>query len=212
MKNISRLHYITTTPQLAEEACRGGTDWIQLRLKDCTDEHYTAVAKEVLAVCRQYGATLVINDNVAVAIASGADGVHLGKTDMDPAQARKMLGADKIVGCTANTVADIVALAELPIDYVGLGPFRFTTTKQKLSPILGLEGYTNIIKSLQNQSVRNIPIIAIGGIQVGDVSDILVTGVHGIAVSGAISATAGVANAASDFKQVIQAQIQVHHA
>ena len=211
MKKISRLHYITTTPELAEKACAAGVDWIQLRLKNVTDAQYLSVAYEVGAVCRQYGAKLIINDNVQVAIDSGADGVHLGKTDMDPVKARQLLGTGKIIGCTAHNRTDIVRLAAKPVDYAGLGPFRFTTTKEKLAPIVGLQGYSRITQSLRELSIREIPLIAIGGIRTDDVPEILSRGIHGVAVSGAISSAEDVRAAAADFISVLNEKTKDQH-
>lgn len=111
--------------------------------------------------------------------------MHLGKHDMPVDEAREVLGHDFIIGGTANTIDDIRQLKRLSADYVGCGPFRFTTTKEKLSPVIGLEGYKQIMQQVEHEALR-IPICAIGGIELGDVMPILETGVHGIAVSGAI--------------------------
>src|ERR1019366_3998093 len=147
MKRISRLQYITTNPLDADKACKAGVDWIQLRVKNKTEEEWRALAVETLIVCRRYGAKLIINDNVFLAKEIKADGVHLGKEDQNPAEARLILGekfisGEKfIIGGTANSLEDIHSLIESGVDYIGLGPFRFTTTKANLSPVLGLEGY-----------------------------------------------------------------------
>jgi thiamine-phosphate pyrophosphorylase len=196
MKRISKLHYICTGPALAEKACRGGIDWIQLRLKDIPYNDYRAVAWEVLAVCREYNCTLIINDNPALALELRAGGVHLGKEDMQPELARELLQEDMIIGCTANTVEDILLLAAKDIDYIGLGPYRFTSTKQKLSPLLGLEGYQRIFSQLSALQVKPPPIVAIGGITDVDIPALATTGLHGAAVSGSISAAVEVAEKA----------------
>ena len=112
-------------------------------------------------------------------------GVHLGKEDMDPAKAREFLGPHAIIGCTANTAADILALAPLDIDYIGLGPFRFTATKERLSPVIGLEGYRKIVDEVRAAGCQ-LPIVAIGGIEPADIPALLDAGVNGIAMSGAI--------------------------
>ena len=117
---------------------------------------------------------------------------------MPPDEARKLLGPDFIIGGTANTFDDIKRLALLKLDYIGLGPFRFTTTKKNLSPLLGLQGYLDLMKEYEAENIK-VPIIAIGGIQIGDIDAILETGVYGIAVSSAISDAANIAEAASDF-------------
>lgn len=195
MSKISRLHYITqalpgsTHAQLAERACAGGVDWVQLRLKQASDQQWQQEARDTLAVCRQYGARLIINDNVELALTLDADGVHLGKTDMPPAQARQLLGPGKIIGGTANTLDDIQALAAAGVDYIGLGPYRFTTTKENLSPVLGLSGYAQLLSQCRQQGLQ-LPVIAIGGITPEDVAPLRQTGVYGLAVSAAINKTA----------------------
>ena len=199
MKTISRIQYITTNATLAELACKGGINWVQLRLKNTPYEQFLQTAKEVQQVCKQYNATLIINDNVAIAKEIRAHGVHLGKTDMLPELAREILGANAIIGCTANIRGQIIKLADKPIDYIGLGPFRFTPTKEKLSALLGFNGYKRILKSLQEKSIKDIPIIAIGGITEYDIKALMATGIYGIAVSGAISNDDDVTNSAKRF-------------
>lgn len=183
---ISPLHYITTRSEQAETACRAGADWIQLRVKNRPYADWKALALETLAVCRQYNARLIINDNPHLAGDIGADGVHLGQDDMPVAEARALLGAEFLLGGTANTAETILAHHRDGADYVGLGPFRFTATKEKLSPILGLDGYQRILATLKNQSIP-LPIVAIGGITLADVPALLQVGFQGIAVSSAIA-------------------------
>ncbi|HEX7415361.1 MAG TPA: thiamine phosphate synthase [Bacteroidia bacterium] len=189
---ISKLQYITqnaegfTHAQLAEEACMSGVDWIQLRVKNKSYAEWKAIAIETLAVCRKYHAKLIINDNVELAKEINADGVHLGKEDSSIAEARKIFGTTFIIGGTANTFEDIKAHTASGIDYIGLGPFRFTSTKEKLSPILGIEGYRQIINKCRENNIT-VPIIAIGGILVNDVSEILSAGVYGVAIASAIT-------------------------
>ncbi|WP_020601346.1 thiamine phosphate synthase [Spirosoma spitsbergense] len=183
---IRTLHYIATRPEQAEIACRAGVDWVQLRLKNRTYADWKTVALEILAVCRQYNARLIINDNPHLAGEIGADGVHLGQEDMPVREARALLGPGVIIGGTANTADTIVAHQRDGVDYVGLGPFRFTATKEKLSPILGLAGYRRVLLAVQQQAVT-LPIIAIGGITLADVSELIRAGLHGIAVSSAIT-------------------------
>jgi thiamine-phosphate pyrophosphorylase len=204
MKKVSRLHYITTTPLLAEQACSGGVDWVQLRLKNISYEAYREIALEAQAICKQYNATFIINDNVQLALEIGADGVHIGKEDMRPEEARALLGEGFIIGCTANTADDVIQLSAMPIDYIGLGPFRFTNTKEKLSPVMGLEGYKKVFASVQETSRDIPPVIAIGGITENDIAELMTTGVYGIAVSGAISNAADVSKAAGIFKESVE--------
>ena len=167
------------------EALAGGCKWIQLRMKGATDEEVRPIALKVKKLGKAQNATFLIDDRVQLVKEVGADGVHLGKNDMPIAEARKILGDDFIIGGTANTFEDVKAHYEADADYIGCGPFRFTTTKEKLSPILGLEGYHEIIQKMKAENI-DIPIVAIGGITKEDIPDIMKTGVNGIALSGCI--------------------------
>ena len=167
------------------EALAGGCKWIQLRMKGATDEEVRPIALKVKKLYKEQNATFLIDDRVELVKEVGADGVHLGKNDMPIAEARKILGDDFIIGGTANTFEDIKAHYEAGADYIGCGPFRFTTTKEKLSPILGLEGYREIIQKMKAENI-DIPIVAIGGITKEDIPEIMKTGVNGIALSGCI--------------------------
>jgi thiamine-phosphate pyrophosphorylase len=190
MKNkISRLHYITqdvagfTHAQLAEFACKGGADWVQLRVKNKPYDEWLKIAEATKAVCQKYGAKLIINDNVQIAKEISADGVHLGKEDMNPKEARKILGNNFIIGGSSNSMEDVKRQMAYGCDYVGLGPFRFTTTREKLNPILGFDGIQTITKQFGNK----IPMIAIGGIKLEDIEPLMQTGIHGVAVSSGIN-------------------------
>lgn len=166
-------------------ALEGGCRWIQLRMKEASAEEVLKTAKSTRKLCWKYGAVFILDDYVELVESSGADGVHLGKNDMPIDEARRLLGKNKIIGGTANTFEDVKRIYSAGADYIGCGPFRFTTTKKKLSPILGLDGYSRIIEQMTAYGI-NIPVIAIGGILLQDVSDIMQTGVSGVAVSGAI--------------------------
>ncbi|MDE5632062.1 MAG: thiamine phosphate synthase, partial [Muribaculaceae bacterium] len=157
---------------------------VQLRMKDASSDEIIATGRPLARLCRDFGATFIIDDHVALVGELGADGVHLGKNDMPVAQARKILGSDRIIGATANTLDDMLAAVEAGADYIGLGPFRFTTTKEKLSPVLGLDGYRRIMSEFRRSS--DLPVVAIGGITAEDLEDIMTTGVTGVAVSGAL--------------------------
>ena len=133
----------------ARMALEGGCRWVQLRMKDTPVETIEPVALEVQALCRQYGATFIIDDHVELARKLHADGVHLGKKDMPIADARRILGAEYIIGGTANTFEDVLQHYKAGADYIGCGPFRYTTTKKNLSPILGLEGYRSIVSQMK---------------------------------------------------------------
>ena len=166
-------------------ALEGGCRWIQLRKKDSSQEEILPIAKEALTLCREYEATFIIDDHVELAKQIKADGVHLGKSDMPIAEARRILGKDFIIGGTANTFEDVLGHHKAGADYIGCGPFRFTTTKKNLSPVLGLEGYRRIVWQMKEAGIH-LPIVAIGGITEADIPELMQTGVNGIALSGSI--------------------------
>lgn len=194
--NHFRLQFIThprpdmSVADEARMALEGGCKWIQLRHKDAPRATLLEEGKAISTLCRKFNATFIIDDHVNLVRELGADGVHLGKKDMPVAQARRILGPSYIIGATANTFEDIEAASIAGADYIGAGPFRFTTTKKNLAPTLGCEGYLEIIDRRTNcknlQLCHCLPIVAIGGITADDLTDILNTGVDGVAVSGAI--------------------------
>ncbi len=189
---FSKLQYIsqgeTAAMQLKNinEALDAGCSWVQLRFKNAEEYELKTTAEEVKKVCDTYSATFIINDHPLIAKAVDADGVHLGLTDMLIKEAVEIVGIDKIIGGTANTLQDVLQRVQEGCSYVGLGPLRFTTTKKKLSPVLGLEGYKNIMDELRRRNI-DIPIYAIGGIVTEDILSILQTGVYGLAGSGIIT-------------------------
>jgi thiamine-phosphate pyrophosphorylase len=191
----SKLQYISQGTSADEQfkniflALEAGCNWIQLRCKNATHIEFLKLAIRVKELCKKYSATLIINDNVNIAKEIDADGMHLGLTDMPVSEARKILGDEKIIGGTANTLTDVILRVKEKCNYIGLGPFRFTNTKQNLSPILGAEGYKDIMRELNNNKIV-MPVYAIGGITESDIESIMDTGVFGIAVSGMITSSA----------------------
>lgn len=163
----------------------GGCKWIQLRMKHSPAEEIMRVAGILKEECRKHDAILIIDDHVDIAMQVDADGVHLGKNDMPPAEARVKMGEKYIIGGTANTFDDIRGLVMSGVDYIGLGPYRFTTTKERLSPVLGDEGYRAIMEQCRDKGYRT-PVVAIGGITFDDIVPVMDCGVSGIAVSGGI--------------------------
>lgn len=166
-------------------ALEGGCRWVQLRMKDAPDDEIISTAKEVKKLCVEFQATFIVDDHVSLVKIIGADGVHLGKNDMPVDTARRILGKECIIGATANTFEDVENAYNKGADYIGCGPFRFTTTKKNLSPVLGLEGYKEIVNRMKQGGI-NIPIVAIGGILKEDIPQIMQTGISGIALSGAV--------------------------
>lgn len=169
----------------ARMALEGGCRWIQLRMKDATDDEVRGAAAAIQPLCKEHDAVFLLDDRVELAKELKADGVHLGRNDMPVSEARRVLGEEFIIGGTANTFDDVERLWREGTDYIGCGPFRFTTTKANLSPVLGLDGYRSIITRMEAAGI-DLPVVAIGGILRDDIPAVMATGVHGIALSGAV--------------------------
>lgn len=180
-------HYTDTINYLdsVRIALEGGCRWVQLRMKNASVDDIRPIALQAQALCKAAGATFIIDDHVELVKEIHADGVHLGKNDMPIDEARAILGDEFIIGGTANTFEDVLMHYKHGVNYIGCGPFRFTTTKEKLSPVLGLEGYTRIVKQMKEHKI-NLPIVAIGGINAEDIPALMQTGITGIALSGTV--------------------------
>lgn len=203
MRAIQFITHETETIGYAEGArmaLEGGCRWIQLRMKDASDDEVRKAAAEIQPMCKAHDAIFLLDDRVELAKELKADGVHLGKNDMPVDEARRVLGEEFIIGGTANTFDDIERLARQGADYIGCGPFRFTTTKKNLAPVIGIEGYRDIIEKMKAAGI-DLPVVAIGGITADDIDDILSTGVRGIAVSGTVLRAE---NPVAMMKQIIQ--------
>lgn len=189
---IDKLHYISQSPigssHLAsiEKVLLAGGKWIQLRVKNQTEAQILSLARAAASLCKAYDAKLIVNDYPQIALEADAHGVHLGLDDMPIAEARTIVGPDMIIGGTANTFPHIQQRVNEGADYIGLGPFRFTTTKQNLSPVIGLQGYIDLMEQVRKAGIQ-LPFIAIGGIELADIPLLMQTGIHGIAVSGALT-------------------------
>lgn len=203
------LQYITNTEcgvPVAEQVkavLEGGCRWIQVRMKDATDEEISKVIGEIMPMCLEKQAFLILNDRVELAKTLNVGGVHLGKTDMLPSQARMVLGPAAVIGVTANTIDDVKAVRSLDVDYIGIGPFADTTTKKNLSPILGLEGIKDMCRQMQELEI-NIAHVAVGGITLKDVAPLMDAGVNGISVSGAIACAPDIRKATEDFLDALK--------
>lgn len=187
----------------ARMALEGGCRWIQLRMKESPLAEVEAVARKAQRLCKEHEAIFIIDDYVDLAKKLEADGVHLGKNDMPVAEARRTLGEGFLIGGTANTFEDIQAHCRNGADYIGCGPFRHTTTKKNLSPILGLEGYAGIIRRMEEEGI-SLPVVAIGGITAEDIPAIMRTGVSGIALSGTVLRAE---NPAEEMRRIINIEI-----
>lgn len=189
---IDRLHYISQSNaeighlEAIEQVLHAGGKWIQLRVKDQPENEVLNLAKAANDLCKKFASKLIINDFPLVSKASEAHGTHVGKNDISIVTTRLLVGENKIIGATANTFADLQNAVAAGANYIGLGPFRFTSTKQNLSPILGLEGYKKIMEQVRNAHI-NTPVIAIGGITPEDLPALLKTGIYGLALSGVLT-------------------------
>ena len=212
---ISSFQFITNDFSKLDEleqiqaVCESGARWVQFRLKNRSDEDIVRLGKQAAEICHHYHATLIINDHVHLIKEIGAHGVHLGKTDMSPIEARHLLGADYIIGGTGNNMDDVSQLHKAGVDYIGLGPFRFTQTKKNLAPILGINGYKQILQECQNQDI-NIPIVAIGGIEIEDTASLMEIGLHGIALSSSITSSEDITKTTKNYLKQITSPLCIN--
>lgn len=190
----------------AKMALNFGASWIQLRLKGNDDGSWRDVAGAVSDCCKEHGATLIVNDHVWLAREVGAHGVHLGQSDSSVAQARKILGKGALIGVSTNSAMEIRAAAHDGADYVGLGPFRPTKTKENIRKILGTKGIAEICSDLQSDHIE-IPIIVIGGILASDVPLIRELGAHGVAVASAVFGALDAGKAVKEFSRELEGNV-----
>ena len=165
----------------ARMALEGGARWIQLRAKNLPEPEWIQAAQEIGYLCKDFGATFIINDSPSVAYKAEADGVHLGPHDCTPAAARKILGEYAIIGVTLNHLNHLEVLKSARVDYAGVGPVRFTSSKKNLAPVHTIESLKELINA------ASIPCYAIGGVTAEDWPNLHLLGAQGIAVSGAIA-------------------------
>ncbi|MGK6343146.1 thiamine phosphate synthase [Chryseobacterium sp. DT-3] len=203
---MEKLQYISQGSTREEQelnirnALDNGIQWLQVRWKNVHENEFFQLCEISKKLCSEYRAVCIINDHIQVAKDMDADGVHLGLKDVSIEIARHVLGKNKIIGGTANTLSDVLQRINEPCDYIGLGPLRFTATKEKLSPILGFEGYQDIIKNLKYKSIAIPKIYAIGGVVLADIKPLQEIGIYGVAVSGEITSQPSVI---SEFKKAM---------
>ncbi|PIF44089.1 thiamine-phosphate pyrophosphorylase [Chryseobacterium sp. 52] len=190
---MEKLQYISQGHTRQEQefniqtALDNGIQWVQIRWKNASEKELMELCTVSKQWCSEYRAVCIINDHVRIAKEIDADGVHLGLNDLSIDSARDILGENKIIGGTANTLSHVIQRIEETCDYIGLGPLRFTSTKEKLSPVLGFEGYKDIVNQLKGKSIAIPKIFAIGGVLLQDIGLLQQIGIYGAAVSGEIT-------------------------
>ena len=197
-ERIMRLYLVTdsawigikTLPEQVEEALKGGVTCVQLREKELDDEEMLKEAIEIKALCRKYGVPFIVNDNVEVALACDADGVHIGQQDMEAGEVRQKIGKDKIMGVSAQTVEQAIRAEWNGADYLGVGAVFATSTKMDADTV-SYETLKDICASV------NIPVVAIGGINADNILKLYGAGAEGIAVVSAVFASNDIEIAAS---------------
>lgn len=155
----------------------GGATFVQLREKHLAPREFYREAEEALLVARSRGVRLIINDRVDIALALSADGVHLGQHDLPPAAARELLGERALIGFSTHSVEQAREAARLPVDYLAIGPIFPTTSKENPDPVVGLDGLRRV-----RQAVGPVPLVAIGGIRLEHVRDVLRAGADSVAL------------------------------
>jgi thiamine-phosphate pyrophosphorylase len=189
MKNIDySLYLVTDRPlclgrdliQVVKEAVAGGVTLVQLREKKASTREFLEIAVEIRKILQGTSVPLIINDRIDIALALNAEGVHLGNSDMPYEKAREILGPDKIIGLSAESVKDAMAASRLGADYLGVSPIFTTPTKSELETGLGLEGLREI------RRVSELPLVAIGGMNVSNCRAAVESGADGIAVVSAL--------------------------
>ena len=183
-----------------EEALKGGATFIQLREKELDEEHFLEEAKEIKELCRRYQVPFVINDNVEIALAVDADGVHVGQSDMEAGDVRKKLGPDKIIGVSARTVSQALLAQQHGADYLGVGAVFHTSSKADAAEV-DFETLKEICEAV------DIPVIAIGGISEENVGQLAGSGICGVAVISAIFAKPDVKKAAQELKKAVEEMV-----
>jgi thiamine-phosphate pyrophosphorylase len=188
-KYISRFHYLTqdmpgrSHVEQASIACQNGANWVQYRCLTKTDEELVNEIHQIAAICDDWGTTLILTNHYHLLDKVDAQGVHIEDFDADFAAIRNYISDEKALGASATNIESLLKVQQTGVvDYCGYGPFAYTDTKPNNKPLLGFEGY----RQLARQPI-DIPVIAVGGIQVTDIDMMLKTGVYGIAVSAAVN-------------------------
>lgn len=172
-RELSGLGHAEQVRQLAEAGCR----FVQIREKTASSRDFYNAVLDALAIARPYDMKVIVNDRVDIAIAAGADGVHLGQDDLSPQLARRLLGNEALIGYSTHSVDQAIAAIAMPVDYIAIGPTFSTSTKENPDPVIGLEGIHKI-----REAVGSVNIVAIGGIGLENVAEVIAAGADSAAV------------------------------
>lgn len=203
-KFIEKLHFIThdieqlSHVQQAQIACEAGAKWIQYRCLTKSDDELLLDIHAIAEICDDWGATLIVTDHVHLDGKADIQGFHIEDMNADFIKLRELLGEAITIGGSANTIEGLIRLAQEGVDYAGFGPFSHTDTKPNDFEHLGVEGYRKAVLQLQQKNIE-LPVLAVGGVTVDDVDELLQTGVFGIAVSSAINQAEDMRNAYLSF-------------
>lgn len=207
-KFIDTFHYLTqdlpdkTHIQQVEIACSQGAKWVQYRCLTKSDEEMLEELHPIASICDDWGTTLIVANHVHLVSQADIQGVHIEDMEADLSAIRTQIGDDKTLGASANTIHQIKNHIKNGADYIGCGPFDITYTKPNDSPLWGINGYVEALKSLQDQNL-NIPLVAAGGVNLDSVKQLMNTGIHGVAVSAAVNKAADPAKAFKQFYQLL---------
>jgi len=182
---------------VVEEAVRGGVTMVQLREKDASTLDFYNLAMKLKSILKSYNVPLIINDRLDIALACDAGGLHIGQSDMPYSVARKLLGKDKIIGLSVESIQDTIDANNLDVDYIGISPVFGTQTKTDTAPALGLEGIGEITR------ISGHPSVGIGGINLTNAQDIIQAGADGISVVSAIMSAPDPQQSARQLKEII---------
>lgn len=193
IKYVAPFHYLTqdlpekSHAQQTDIACKAGANWIQYRCLTKSDEELKDEINNIAMICDDWGATLIITDHFHLLDQVDVQGVHMEDMKADLAFIRRQIGDEKTLGASANSFVDIQHIISTgAADYIGCGPFSTTLTKPNDYPLLGIQGYRDLMIQLSDAGIK-MPLLAVGGVQINDVKPLLETGVYGVAVSAAVN-------------------------
>jgi thiamine-phosphate pyrophosphorylase len=207
-KFIENLQFITHDVQRlshveqAHIACEAGAKWIQYRCFTKNEEDLLKDINQIAEICDDWGATLIVTDHIHLKGKADIQGFHIEDMDADFTSLRIQLGEETTIGGSSNTVEGLIRLAKEGVDYAGFGPFKTTTTKPNNAPLLGINGYKQAMGLLKEQGI-NLPVLAVGGVTLADVPELLQAGVFGIAVSAAVNQAEDMRAAYEEFYRIV---------